>query len=127
MAGSKGRSSVSDKAYYSGYNPQAQRRKRLERHLKRHPEDVQAQEALKDPQLRAPKVPNNQNGWFTRDMAVMEFIPHKNGKPVKVVEHVNPKMVAWVRSVMKKAEAQHQHQLHYASKEDRKQGGQKRA
>lgn len=126
MAGSKGNNSASSKAYYAAYNPQAKRRKRLERHLKNQPNDVQAQEALKNPQLRAPKVPNNKNGWLTRDMLVMDFIPYKKGKPIKVVEHVDAKAVANVRSVMKKSEAKYQHEKNYASKEDRKQGGQKR-
>lgn len=127
MAGSKGNNSASSKAYYGSYNPAKQRAKRLERHLKKHPNDVQAQNALSNPQLRGPKPSNNKNGWLTRDMLVSDFTPAKNGKPIKVTERVDAKMVAWVRSIMKRSAAKAQHEKNYATKEQRKQGGQKHA
>ncbi len=45
MASSRSKSK-SHTAYYSGYNHTAQRRKRLERHMKKFPNDAQAQSAL---------------------------------------------------------------------------------
>lgn len=123
MANSKGNNSVSSKAYYAKYDPTKQRRKRLERHLKKQPNDKQAQEALKDPKLRGPKPSKKENGWLTHEMTKMGFNDTDNKKSIRI-EHVNPKMVAWVRSIMKKAEAQHQHNLHYAPKSERAKGGQ---
>lgn len=117
---SKGRNSASDKAYYSSYNYEAQRRKRLERHLKRQPNDEQAQTALKNIHHRGPRPSNNKGGWMTRSMMIFDFYDDKKGPKL---DNVSPKTLAWMRSIMKKAEKQHQHEKNYAPKAERKKGG----
>jgi len=120
MAGSKGNNSVSSKQYYNTYNYEAQRRKRLERHLKRQPNDEQAQAALKNIHHRGPRPSNKEGGWLTRDMSVKDFYDDKKGPKL---DETSPKVIAWMRSIMKRAEKQYQHEKNYASKESRKKGG----
>lgn len=117
---SKGRNSASYKAYYNSYNYEAQRRKRLERHLKRQPNDEQAQAALKNIHHRGPRPSNNEGGWMTRNMMIFDFYDDKKGPKL---DNTSPKVLAWMRSIMKKAEKQHQHEKNYATKAERKKGG----
>lgn len=42
MAGGKTKRSESNKRYFAAYNPELQRLKRQEKHLKRHPNDKQS-------------------------------------------------------------------------------------
>lgn len=103
MANSKGRKSNSDKAYYGAYNYDAQRRKRLTRHLKKQPNDEQAQEAVKAKSFkhRGPRPPNKPDGWVTRDMIPADF---NSKKGASNFTH-SPKDLAFIRRVMRKGEA----------------------
>lgn len=119
MAKGKARTSESYKRYYSNYNYEAQRRKRLQRHLKNQPNDEQAQEALKNLNFRGPKPSGQKGGWVTREMGLDGFYdkkgPHLDG--------INSKTLAWMKSIMRKSEAQRQHEQNFKSKEERKKGG----
>jgi hypothetical protein len=116
----KGRSSESYKAYYGSYNYDAQRRKRLNRHLKKQPNDEQAKEALKNIHHRGPRPSNKNEGvWMTRDM-MLSGLDEK--KKLKYID-MKPKVLAWIRGIMRRAAAQEYHENNYASKEQRKKGG----
>jgi len=119
---SKGRNSVSDKAYYSRYDSVAARRRRIERHLKNQPNDEQAKAALKNLRHRGPKPSNNDHGWLTREQTQLGFYDTDKKKAVHL-DQANPKVLAWMRSIIKKAEKQHQHEKNYATKAERKKGG----
>lgn len=119
MANSKGRSSASYKAYYARYDSVAARRRRLERHLKRQPNDEQAKSALSNLKHRGPR-PGTEGGWMQRGSANLGFYDSKKGPKL---DTVNPKTLAWMQRIIRKAEAQHQHDLNYKSKEERAKGG----
>ena len=126
MANSKGRSaSASHKAYYAKYDPIAARRRRIERHLKRQPNDVQAQAALKDLKNRRQK-PQNENGWLTREMTQLGFYDTDKRKANFLDQH-SPKTIAWLRSIIRKSEAKHRHSMNYAPKAERQKGGKARS
>lgn len=57
-------------------------KRRLERHLKKHPEDAQAQAALKGVATRKFRVkPVNKNGWVKETLrASMIYVPYLTGK-----------------------------------------------
>ena len=114
--------SESSKRYYSSYNPEAKRMERLGRHLKKHPNDTQANSAMDNPKVRR-KKPINKDGWLSRDMLQKLGFYDTNRKTAMHLDHYNPKTVAWMLSIMKKAEKRRVHETHYASKESRKKGG----
>ncbi len=69
---------------------------------------------------RGPRPSNKEGGWLTRDMSVKDFYDDKKGPKL---DETSPKVIAWMRSIMKRAEKQYQHEKNYASKESRKKGG----
>lgn len=76
--GSKKTKSASEKQYFAAYNSVTQREKRLQRHLKNHPNDGQAAKAK--PTYRR-KAPFNKGGWMTHKMTkiiYMGFQPKKD-------------------------------------------------
>ena len=84
MAG-KIKRSESNKQYFNAYNPEKQREKRLQRHLKKHPNDAQASSAK--PTVRR-KKPLNKGGWLTREMSArvyLGFAPGKNDDAVSIM------------------------------------------
>lgn len=117
MAGNKGRSSsASHKAYYGRYDYTAQRKKRLARHLKNHPNDAQAVEAHKSPSTRGPR-PGQKLGWVDRKAAGFEGV---NGPKEAYT-------AAWANSISRKAQRQADHYNKYTPKADRAKGGQAKA
>lgn len=115
---SKKKTSASNTRYFSAYNGDKQRQKRLERHLKRHPNDAQAKKCK--PTYRR-KAPQNKLGWLTREMAnliYMGFTPGKNDEAAIIVNNMKPsdkKQTAYLASQLKKC----RNRLQYQSKEKR--------
>lgn len=83
---SKKTKSESDKRYFNGYNGEKQREKRLKRHMKNHPSDVQASKA--SPVYRRRK-PLNKGGWVTRQVADTIYIGHLPGKDENAISVLN--------------------------------------
>ena len=78
--------SAGDKAKFGAYKATnravVNAKRKIERHLKKHPEDAQAQAALKNvatKKLRA--KPGNKGGWVTESLrSTMVYIPYLTGK-----------------------------------------------
>jgi hypothetical protein len=88
--GSKKKTSAANTRYFSGYNAEKQRKARLERHLKKHPNDAQAKKAK--PTYRR-KKPETKLGWLTRQVAAniyIGFTPGRNDDPVNIVNGLSP-------------------------------------
>ncbi|MDX1532687.1 MAG: hypothetical protein R3230_00615 [Nitrosopumilaceae archaeon] len=79
--GSKKKTSAANTRYFNAYNPEKQRKARLARHLKRHPNDAQANKASTKNRRKAPL---NKLGWLTREMANKIYI----GKAIKDIDAV---------------------------------------
>lgn len=83
---SKKTKSDSDKRYFAAYNDTKQRQKRLDRHLRKHPNDVQAKKAK--PVYRR-KSPVNKGGWLNREMANSVYIGKIAGKDESAITILN--------------------------------------
>lgn len=103
--------SEANKRYYSSYNGTKQREKRLKRHMKNHPNDVQSSKA--SPVYRRRK-PLNKGGWLTRQMANFVYIgklPGKDDQAVNVLNAMKPvdrmnmaRLASTVRSIHNRLE-----------------------
>jgi hypothetical protein len=106
MANNAGRNGKAQKQYYLSYNYEKNRKIRLERHLSKHPEDAQAQAALKNIHFR-PKAPLNRLGWIDRTATIGGFTSEKkNDTALLFSDHKGPKdakdraqMAAHVRKI----------------------------
>lgn len=84
-------SSAGDKlrfgSYKTGNRAVLNAKRRLERHLKKHPEDAQAQSALKGVATRTLRSkPNNKGGWVTETLrATMVYVPYLTAKGTPIV------------------------------------------
>lgn len=88
--GSKKKTSESNKRYFAGYSPEKQYQKRKDKHLKNHPNDVQAKKA-KPTQGRT--KPLNKGGWLTRQTAPNVYIgklPGKEDQAINVLNAMKP-------------------------------------
>lgn len=78
--------SAGDKAKFSAYKTTnrvvVNAKRKIERHLKKHPEDAQAQAALKNVATKKLRTkPNNKGGWVTESLrSTMVYIPYLTGK-----------------------------------------------
>ena len=78
--------SAGDKAKFTAYKATGRvtinAKRRLERHLKKHPEDAQAQAALKGVASRKFRTkPNSKGGWVTESLrASMVYVPYLTAK-----------------------------------------------
>jgi len=127
MANNKGRGQkAAKKNYYNSYNPEAQRKIRLERHLKNHPNDDQAKAAKKNPQARGPKPSKEVLGWVDRFETVDGmFIDSKKDQGHLYADlrgKKDAKDRSWMASVIRKAERQRQHELNFGKKAGKQKG-----
>ncbi len=91
--------SASDKIQASHYSGryEANRRRKLESHLKRQPNDEQAQAALKNITYRR-KKPNTQGGWVAKNLRETPLFKGVTGRK-------SLKFCGWVKAQMKRGEA----------------------
>jgi|AntRauTorcE11897_2_1112592.scaffolds.fasta_scaffold00424_27 hypothetical protein len=112
MKGSKKKPSDSAKRYYAGYDPVKQREMRLKRHMKKHPNDGQAEKAK--PVFRRRK-PLTKGGWLNRQMAKEIYIGNygKDDDAISILNSMTnfdqklmARLSAKVKSVRNRAEYQ---------------------
>lgn len=129
MANAKGRDGKAQKQYYASYNYEQNRKERLQRHLSKHPEDEQAQAALKNIHHRGPRPSNAQLGWMGRSMTIRGFNSDKKndtnllfaniGGPQDAKERAQ--MAAHVRRVERMRQNGHDFTMNYDQKKPKKQ------
>jgi len=116
MANNKGRGhKAAKKNYYNSYNPEAQRKARLERHLKDHPNDDQALKAKKSLKARGPKPSKEKIGWVNRFETLDGAFVDTKKDSGHLYDNLRGQKDAKDRAKMaahcRKAERQHQHEL----------------
>ena len=95
--------SAGDKARFGAYKATnravVNAKRKIERHLKKHPEDAQAQAALKNvatKKLRA--KPGNKGGWVTESLrSTMVYIPYLTGKGTPIALKAPEQVEAMLR------------------------------
>lgn len=127
MAGTKGRNhKAAKKNYYSSYNYEKNRKKRLERLLKKQPNNEQIKAALKNIHHRGPRPSINKLGWINREETLSGSVSHKKQDTSHIYANVVTKKdaatAAWVAAHVRKVERQRQHELNYQSKAERAKG-----
>lgn len=82
--------SEAQKRYFASYNPEKQREKRLQRHLKNHPNDAQASNGSRGSRRVKPQ---NKGGWLTRQMASVIYLgklPGKDDDAINIMNSMKP-------------------------------------
>lgn len=125
MAGNKGRGQkAAKKQYYSSYNYEKNRKLRLERHLSKHPEDVQAKAALKNIHHRGPRPSTSKMGWVDRTMTIQGGYTEKKDDYSLVFANVGgpaeAKALAQMAAHVRKVERMKQHGVDFLNEKPKK-------
>lgn len=98
--------STAEKNRRSVYRDRAldNRRKRLERHLKKHPEDVQAQKALENPTVRSGRKSFHRNKTLHYNFTALDVMTNKKKKPSYTLNGRYNRSVAMLDRRARKAE-----------------------
>lgn|SRR5690554_1584185 len=127
MAGNKGRGQkAAKKSYYSSYNYEKNRKKKLERLLKEQPNNEQIKAALKNIHHRGPRPSGDKLGWINRNETLSGFVSDKKQDKAHIYADVSGKkdaaITAWMAAHVRKVERQRQHELNYQPKAERAKG-----
>jgi len=124
MSNQKGRDGKAQKQYYASYNYEANRKKRLNRHLARQPNDEQAKKALKNIHHRGPRKSENRLGWINRFETIEGFVTEKKDDKGFLYENIGgPKDAfqrAWMAKHVRDVNRRHRHEIEFNSKKKSK-------